>query len=137
MKKLAAVVALGATLIAMAPVPAHAHGAAAAALALGAFATFSILTLPFWAAAYPVAAYPPAYATPPAYYSAPPVTYAPPPSAPAIQREVVYPHGRHILYGDGVTTAYRWVWVPNPPSPPPAEGVPPPPAGTPPAPPGR
>ena len=34
-----------------------------------------------------------------------------------INREVVYPHGRYLLYGDGVTAAYRWVWVPNPPPP--------------------
>jgi hypothetical protein len=33
----------------------------------------------------------------------------------------VYPHGRYVLRGDGITVAYRWVWVPNPPpSPPPA-----------------
>jgi hypothetical protein len=134
MKKLMAVVVLGAIVIAMSPVAAHANGAVAAALALGAFATFSILTAPFWAfAAYPPVAYQPVYSTPPAYYSAPPVTYAPPsyaPSygaAPAIQREVLYANGRHVLYGDGVTTAYRWVWVPNPP-PPPAGAPPPPPA---------
>jgi hypothetical protein len=34
----------------------------------------------------------------------------------------VYAHGRHLLLGDGVTVAYRWVWVPNPPA-----GPPPPP----------
>jgi hypothetical protein len=123
-------------LVAVSPVAAHAHGAVSAALALGAFATFAVLTAPLWAiAAQPVYVYPtPAYAAAPAEpvlsYSAPPA-----PATPAIQREVIYPHGRHVLYGDGVTTAYRWVWVPNPPAPPPPALAPPPPAVAPPAPP--
>ena len=124
MKKVVAIVLLGSMLIALAPLTAHAHGVATAALALGAFATFGVLTAPFWA--YPAYGYPyrPYYYGAPAYYSAPyyssPVVYSSPPVAtapqtPAIQREVVYPHGRHVLYGDGVTTPYQWVWVPNPP----------------------
>ena len=114
MRKLVAIVALVAVLVALAPVSVHAHGAVAAALAFGAFATFGLLaTAPFWA--YPAYAYPAPVSAPPAYY-APAPAYAPPP-APAIQREVVYPHGRHMLYGDGVTTAYQWVWVPNAPPP--------------------
>ena len=40
---------------------------------------------------------------------------------------VQYPTGRYELRGDGITIAYRWVWVPNPPSTPPA----PPPTVTP------
>jgi hypothetical protein len=131
MKKTLAIVALGATLIAVSPLAAHAHGAATAALALGAFAAFSVLTWPLWA----LATYPPTYPTPvyaPAPYYATPA-YTPAPATPAVQREVVYAHGRHLLYGDGVTTAYRWVWVPNPPPPPPpAVAPPPPPAGAPP-----
>jgi hypothetical protein len=120
MRKLVAIVVLGAMLIAISPLTAHAHGAA---LALAAFAAFTTLfALPIVAAAAwypPYYAYPaPAYAGSPAYYAPPPVGYAPPP-APAIQREVVYPHGRHLLYGDGVRTAYQWVWVPNAPTPPP------------------
>ena len=132
MRKLVAIVALGAMLIAASPLPAHAHGAA---LGLAAFAAFTTLfALPFVAAA---AAYPPYYAYSAPVYATPPAYYAPPPPAsPAIQREVVYPHGRHVLYGDGVRTAYQWVWVPNPPAPPPAPGtIPPPPAGAPPPPP--
>ena len=136
MKKLVAVMALAATLIAASPLAAHAHGARGAVIALGAFAAFTTLvTAPLWAAAafapvyytapvpYPVPVYasPPAYyAAPPVYYAAPPAYYAPPPAVatpPAIQREVVYPHGRHVLYGDGVTTAHQWVWIPNPPPP--------------------
>ncbi len=133
MKKVVAVVALVTMLIAVSPLAAQAHGAAAAALALGAFATFAVLTAPFWAlAAQPVYVYPtPTYApAQPVSYSAPPA-----PATPAVQREVVYPHGRHVLYGDGVTTAYQWVWVPNPPAPPPPALAPPPPAGAPPPPP--
>jgi hypothetical protein len=29
-----------------------------------------------------------------------------------IQREVVYPNGKYVLYGDGVTQAWQWVWIP-------------------------
>jgi hypothetical protein len=126
MKKLVAVAALGTLLIGLSPIPAHAGGAVHAALALGAFAVLSPL-LVLGALAHPVyAAPPPVYtAPPPAYASAPtyPATYyAPAPRPPAINREVVYAHGRHLLLGDGVTVAYRWVWVPNPPA-----GPPPPP----------
>jgi hypothetical protein len=137
MRKLVAIVALGAMLIAVLPVTAHAHGAA---LGLAAFAAFTALfALPLVAAA---AAYPPYYAYPaPVYVTAPPAYYSPPvsyaPAPPVIQREVVYPHGRHVLYGDGIRTPYQWAWVPNPPAPP-SGAVPPPPAGPPPpAPPGR
>ena len=64
------------------------------------------------------------YAPPPAvvYQQAPPAYAAAPP--PPVQREVVYPHGKYVLYGDGVTQAWQWVWVPNAPASPP----PPPPA---------
>ncbi|HET7342885.1 MAG TPA: hypothetical protein VFL90_15580 [Methylomirabilota bacterium] len=127
MKRALALVVVMAMLVALAPSPAHAHGAAGAALALGAFAVFNALFLPFAIASAVVA---PAY-YPPAYYAAPAPVYAPAapayyaPSyapartaaAPLINREVVYPHGRYILYGDGVSSAYRWVWVPNPPPP--------------------
>lgn len=124
MRKFVAIVALGAILVAASPLAAHAHGAA---LGLAAFAAFTTLfTLPLVAAA---AAYPPYYGYPaypaPVYVTAPPAYYALPPAAPAIQREVIYPHGRHVLYGDGIRTAYQWVWVPNPPPPP--VGPPPPP----------
>ncbi len=40
---------------------------------------------------------------------------------------VQYPNGRYELRGDGVYTAYRWVWIPNAPPPPPP-GPPAPPA---------
>ena len=76
------------------------------------------------AATYPLYAPPPVYAAPPVIYQAPPpVMYqqapAPAPPAPLVQREVVYPHGRYILYGDGVSRPWQWVWVPAaPPAPP-------------------
>ncbi len=122
MKTLVAIVILVLTVIGLAVPPAHASAAASAALALGAFAVFNLLFLgPLWAAA----AYPPVYAAPA------PVLYAPPAysatarshvasAPPAIQREVAFPHGRYVLYGDGIGTAYQWVWVPAAPPPPPA-----------------
>jgi hypothetical protein len=63
------------------------------------------------------------YAPPPTViYQQAPTTYVAPPAP--VQREVVYPHGKHVLYGDGVTQAWQWVWVPTvpagPPPPPPA-----------------
>jgi hypothetical protein len=45
---------------------------------------------------------------------------------PAIVRVVHYPHGRYELYGDGITTAYQWVWIPAPPPPAPPPPVLPP-----------
>jgi hypothetical protein len=75
--------------------------------------------------AYPYATYP--YATYPSMpYSAPVyVSQGSQPAlnldiqGPAVQREVVYPHGKHVLYGDGVNQPYQWVWVPAAPAPPP------------------
>jgi hypothetical protein len=68
------------------------------------------------AATYPLYAPPPVYAAPPVVYQAPPpVMYqqAPAPAPPPlVQREVVYPHGRYVLYGDGVSQPWQWVWVP-------------------------
>lgn len=87
--------------------------------------------------------YPPAYYEPPAYYD-PPVSYnvparysAPPsgtvavapapPQAPPASNVVEFPTGRYELRGDGVSTPYTWVWIPNPPtSPPPAAPTAPP-----------
>jgi hypothetical protein len=34
------------------------------------------------------------------------------PQQPAVQREVVYSTGKYVLYGDGVTRAWQWVWYP-------------------------
>jgi hypothetical protein len=80
---------------------------------------------PYWGGYY---GYPYAYGYyPPVVYTAPPPgVYAPPPAAPApaapapdIQREVIYPHGKYLLEGDGMNTAYHWTWIPSPDSAPP------------------
>jgi hypothetical protein len=56
---------------------------------------------------------------------APPMTDTQPavmvaPSAPPTPNVIQYATGRYELRGDGLTTAYRWVWIPNPPPAPPA-----------------
>ena len=63
----------------------------------------------------------PVYVTPsPAVYPQPQLYLAP------VPRESCYPSGCYRLYGDGVTVAYQWVWVPNPVAPaPPAPLAPP------------
>ena len=123
MKRLLAILALGTLVVGATARPAHAGAAVDAALALGAFAVFNQLFL-LPALVRPVYAAPPpaVYSQPPAVYASAPMTSAPAPPPPAIRREVVYPNGRHVLLGDGVTVAYQWVWVPNPPA-----GIPPPP----------
>lgn len=116
------------------------HGPGKAVIGLAAFALFAPLvivgevlahTVPYRAPV--VVAPPPVYSSPPVYYAPAPTSYAPthaysapPPVArstyaatPAQTNVVQYPHGRHVLRGDGVTTAYQWVWIPNPPPPPP------------------
>jgi hypothetical protein len=78
---------------------------------------------------YPYYAYPYPYGyTAPAYsYPYPPTTYSDvvvsQPQAgyqnggsyqpPAVQREVFFPNGKYVLYGDGLSQPWRWVWVPN------------------------
>ena len=111
MKKLVAILLLGAVLGALVPGAAHAGRGGDAFLALGAFALFNALFLA------PVLAPRPVYAAPaPVAYQTPaPAAYASAP--PAVSREVVHAHGRYLLYGDGVTRPYRWVWVPNAPPP--------------------
>jgi hypothetical protein len=44
----------------------------------------------------------------------------PPPSAPPAPSVMQYPNGRYELRGDGMTSPYVWVWIPNPPPAPPA-----------------
>jgi hypothetical protein len=117
LKALMAVVAVATVLLGVWPTPAHAGAAVDAALALGAFAVFSqLFLLPALALSQPVYA----AAPPPVVYTPPPAVYATAPAPtgapPLVKREVVYAHGRHVLLGDGVTSPYRWVWVPNPPA---------------------
>lgn len=63
------------------------------------------------------------YAPEPVVYSPPPAVYAAPAPTPTV---VEYPTGRYELRGDGVTSAYQWVWIPRPPPapPPPPEAAP-------------
>lgn len=60
--------------------------------------------------AYPYYPYPdPAYST---------TIYAPEPTAAPVQRNVCYAEGCYHLQGDGVSSAYQWIWVPSAPPPP-------------------
>jgi hypothetical protein len=122
----------------------HGRGCCAGAF-FGSFALGVALSYPFYAYpyyrypyyAYPYYPYPPypAYSYPASTYPAYSSGYAtrPPlaqslevaPSGPsrstAVQREIVYPDGRYVLYGDGMTQPWRWVWEPAasaPPAPP-------------------
>lgn len=56
--------------------------------------------------------YSPAYVAPvvPKVVVERPVTYIQ--REPLQQREVVYPHGKYVLHGDGVTQLWQWVWIP-------------------------
>lgn len=51
--------------------------------------------------------------------------YVAPPAAPTGPRVVEFSTGRYELRGDGVSSAYRWVWIPNPPAAPDAPPEPP------------
>jgi hypothetical protein len=100
-------------------------------------------------AAAPIYYPPPVYYPPPAYYAQPyydpasyaaPVSYAPAPSSTvsvAPQRPapdvVQFATGRYELRGDGVSTPYTWVWIPNPPTAPPPAAPTAPPSEAPPA----
>ncbi len=65
----------------------------------------------------------PVYAPPQVVYVQPqPVVVSPPPIASSV---IEYATGRYELRGDGVTTPYTWVWIPNPPPPPDPPEAPP------------
>jgi hypothetical protein len=76
----------------------------------------------------PASAAPPVYSiniNNPAPAAVQPAVYEPaaipaaPAAAPSPQGVVEYEGGRYELRGDGMTVAYRWVWIPSPPSGPP------------------
>jgi hypothetical protein len=80
--------------------------------------------IPYWG--YGVYAQPVTYVTYVPYEPAPLYEPAPaysPPSMelglPPMPSVIPYPDGRYVLMGDGINSAYRWVWIPNPPSAPP------------------
>jgi hypothetical protein len=91
--------------------------------------------VPTYAAPSVVVSNPVVVYTPPAVYAAPQY-YAPPAaySAPSVPRVVEYPGGRYELRGDGVSSPYSWVWIPDPPAAPPPPPAPAPPASAPPEP---
>src|SRR6266545_2653698 len=155
MRRILVVLLVVICVVALASPAAHAggHGAARVAIGLATFAIFApfiiagealALLVPYRAptvvvAPPPVYSAPPTYSAPPAY-SAPPPAYSAPPryarqvyAAPASAQPTVihYPHGRYELRGDGIATAYQWVWIPNPPiAPPPPGATPGPPAAS-------
>ena len=136
MRKILVMMAVGVALLAMAPA-AEAHWrngyrAGGNVVVVRPFPRFHYgWGYPYWGGYYGgYYGYPYAYAYPPVVYTAPPpAVYAPPPAEPApgapapdIQREVIYPHGKYVLEGDGMNMAYHWTWIPSPASaPPPVE----------------
>lgn len=68
----------------------------------------------------------PVYTAPPVYVPVVvPVASSALPAAPARPSVIEFPEGRYELRGDGVSTPYSWVWIPNPPAAPPASSSPP------------
>ena len=117
MRQLGAILFVSVLMVGLAAPAAYAGAGTAANVALG-LASFAVFNQFFAPAFYPR----PVYAAP-VYLAAPPyqVIYAAPPPMvvqPPPPRVVYYPHGRYELLGDGITTAYQWVWIPNPPPPP-------------------
>jgi len=127
MKKALAILGLLAILTALVPLAAEANGRGhrgfhrGGRVFVGVGVGFPCCGFYPWPYYYPY--YYPTYYPAPAVYTAPDASYPAPAAtytqqAPQVDREVIFPEGRYILQGDGVTTAYKWVWVPNPPAPP-------------------
>ena len=117
MRRITALVVGLALMVGVAVPAAHAGTATNVALGLASFAVFNQvvggLFHPRPAYARPVVVERPVVYTQPVIYTQPA----------AYQTVIQYPHGRYELHGDGVYTAYRWVWIPVallPPPPPPA-----------------
>ena len=88
------------------------------------FHHFGGYSLPYSYYPYPAYTYiypSPVYYLPAAVEQPPTVSQQSP-----VQREVMFPNGRYVLDGDGVTDAYRWVWIPTVPEMPPAPATAPP-----------
>ena len=133
MRRIIASVALIALLIGISAPAAHAGKSTDIALGLASFAVFNQVVGPWLGPRRADAGYHrrevvyETVVTQPRVVYEQPVVYAAP-APPSVYPTVVqYPHGRYELRGDGVTTAYQWVWVVAPSS------IPPPPAGLPPA----
>jgi hypothetical protein len=134
MKRVPVIIVLGNSLVGL--IPGTAQADAATDGELGAFAVFNQLGAnAYWQRGYwggPIivgrpcsyyASFDAPYAAPPIAYTVPPATREAP-SAPLVQREVVFAHRRYMLYGDGVRQAYQQVRIPNPPPPAPAPSPP-------------
>ena len=122
MRKLMAMALVVALLVGVAVPAAYAGTATNVALGLASFAVFNQVVGGFLHPR-PVYAHPAPVVIerPVPVYRQVIVTTLPP--APVYSNVVYYPHGRYELRGDGVYTAYQWVWIPNvavvPPAPPP------------------
>ena len=82
----------------------------------------SVLAAPYYAYPYSYPVYPdPVYVPAPAYQPQPRLYLAPP-----VQSELCYVGGCYRLQGDGVSAAFRWVWIPTVPEGPPAPPTAPP-----------
>ncbi len=85
--------------------------------ALGAL-SYPSYAYPYYAYPYSTYGYPYYYPStyPSTVYTAPAVSYhsAPAPQPVAVQREVVYPTGKYVLYGDGMTQPWQWIWIASP-----------------------
>ncbi len=120
MRKLMAMALVVALIVGVVVPAAYAGTATNVALGLASFAVFNQVVGGFLAPR-PVYAYPaPVVVERPVYRQ---VIVTTPPPVPSYQNVVYYPNGRYELHGDGVYTAYQWVWIPNaavvPPLPPP------------------
>ena len=128
MRRITALVVGIALMVGVAVPAAHAGAATNVALGLASFAVFNQLVggglfHPRDAFARPVFIEPSVVYPQPLFYSRP-VVYTQPAAYPTV---VQYPNGRYELRGDGVYTAYQWVWIasrPLPPPPPPAPPAP-------------
>ena len=123
MRQLVAVALVVALMVGVAVPAAYAGTATNVALGLASFAVFNQVVGGFLAPR-PVYAYPaPVVIERPVPVYRQVIVTTPPPPAPIYRNVVYYPHGRYELRGDGVYTAYRWVWIPSvaavPPVPPP------------------
>lgn len=118
MRRLVLVCLVAILLVSMVAPLAHAGSSTDVALGLAAFAVFNQIVGPFLHQPQARAAY-----AVPRYHHRQVVYTSPPPPPPSLPTVVQYPHGRYELRGDGVITAYHWVWIPNPPPPPPAPPV--------------
>ena len=125
LRRLTALVVGIALMVGVAVPAAHAGAATNVALGLASFAVFNQLVgglfHPRPAFARPVIVERPVVYTQPGVYSQPEVYTQPA----AYQTVVQYPNGRYELRGDGVYTAYQWVWIANAPLPPPPPPAPP------------